>query len=310
MNDVDVLGDAQRLRAFLAVVEAGGFSRAAIRLGVRQPTVSSLVAALERRAGAPLLVRSRAGVRLTPAGEALLPHAQRLMATAEEARRAVDAAVSRGRRRLAVAGGEALVTHLLPPALARLRRTLPRLAVTVRAAEPARALADLRAGEVSCVLAALAGGGAPDDLETARVGEDRLVLVGPPGEEGDLAAVPLADALRGRTLVVREAGRADRAETEAVLRTTAAAPADRLVVAGLGAAVACVAAGLGRALLPGIAAREAVAAGRVRVVATAEVLPALVYALCARPAAPGGRPDPLVGALAAALRAAAPDAAA
>jgi len=303
MNDVDLLQDAARLRAFLAVAETGGFSRAAARLGVTQPTVSSLVAALERRAGAPLLVRSRGGVRPTAAGEALLPHAQRLLATAEEGRRALDGAASAGRRRLTVAGGEALVTHLLPPALARMRRTLPRLSVTLRAAEPARALADLRAGEVLCVLAALPEGAAPpDDLAVAEVARDRLVLVAPPGGAGDAGPLPVAEAVRGRTLVVREAGRADRTETDALLRASGAAPAARLVVAGLGAATACVAEGLGVALLPGVAVRDALAAGRVRAVPTVEPLPALHYAVCSLP--PGPRaPDPLVAALVRALRA-------
>lgn len=300
MDDVDLIADAGRLRAFLAVVDLGGFSRAADRLGVSQPTVSALVAALERRVGTPLLVRARSGARPTAAGAALVPHAERLLAVAEEGVRAVDGAVSAGRRRLAVAGGEALVTHLLPPALAAVRARLPRVAVSVRALEPARALSELRAGEVSCILAADGPGGAlAGDLDAFEVGEDRLVLVGPPGGTDDPA--PLAEALRGATLVVREAGRADRQATEALLRAAGVSVSDRVVVAGLAPALACVEAGLGMALLPGIALAAALRAGRVRAVPTAEPLPALRYSLVTRA---GAAPDPVVAALIEALAAA------
>ncbi len=57
----DWLTDAARLRALIAVADAGGFSRAAAVLGVTQPTVSTLVAALERRLGVRLLERGRSG---------------------------------------------------------------------------------------------------------------------------------------------------------------------------------------------------------------------------------------------------------
>lgn len=292
MNTVDLLSDAARLRAFLAVVEHGGFSRAAAALGVTQPTVSSLVAALERRVGSPLVVRSRSGTTPTPAGAALVPHAERLLAVAEEAVRAVDAASSAGRRRLAVAGGEALVTNLLPPALAELRGRLPRLTVTLRAAEPGRALAELRSGEVGCVLMSVAA--APDDVAMTPVADDTLVLVGSADGPSAVTPVPLAEVLAGATLVVREAGRADRAEIDALLRQTGVEPAERMVVAGLEAALRAVEAGLGVAMLPGVAVRRELADGRLRAVPVTTPLPRLTYGVGVRR---GGPQDPVVAAL-------------
>lgn len=292
MSTVDLLSDAARLRAFLAVVEHGGFSRAAAALGVTQPTVSSLVAGLERRLGTELVARSRAGTTATAAGAALIPHAERLLAVAEEAVRAVDAATSQGRRRLAVAGGEALVTNLLPPALAELRGRLPRLTVTLRTAEPGRALAELRSGEVGCVVMSTAA--APDDVTVTPIAEDRLVLVASADGPSAVAPVPLAEALADATLVVREAGRADRAEIDALLRATGVEPAERMVVAGLEAAVRAVEAGLGVAMLPGVAVRRGVAAGRLRAVPVTTPLPLLVYGVGVRRDAPQ---DPVVAAL-------------
>ncbi|MGW7276559.1 LysR family transcriptional regulator [Streptomyces sp. NPDC054864] len=74
-----------QLRAFVAVVEAGGFSAAADELGMSQSAVSHAVASLERELTAPLLVRS-APARTTALGERVLPHAR----TALSASRSVE----------------------------------------------------------------------------------------------------------------------------------------------------------------------------------------------------------------------------
>lgn len=64
-----------RLKAFAAVARTGSFTRAAAQLGVSQPAISQNISELEKYAGGRLLVRSRAGVRLTPMGEELMRHA-------------------------------------------------------------------------------------------------------------------------------------------------------------------------------------------------------------------------------------------
>jgi DNA-binding transcriptional LysR family regulator len=63
------------LRYFVAVAEELHFTRAAEKLYVSQPALSKQIRALERQLGAPLFDRDQHGVRLTPVGAALLPHA-------------------------------------------------------------------------------------------------------------------------------------------------------------------------------------------------------------------------------------------
>jgi DNA-binding transcriptional LysR family regulator len=65
-----------QLRYFLAVVDAGGFSRAAKQVNVTQPTLSIGVAKLERALGGPLFVRNSKRVHLTPLGVRILPQAR------------------------------------------------------------------------------------------------------------------------------------------------------------------------------------------------------------------------------------------
>lgn len=63
------------LRLLVAVAETGSFTKAAVRLNYTQSAVSRRIAALEQRAGGPLLERLPRGVRLNPTGRVLHRHA-------------------------------------------------------------------------------------------------------------------------------------------------------------------------------------------------------------------------------------------
>ncbi|TCL75906.1 LysR substrate-binding domain-containing protein [Rhizobium sp. BK251] len=79
--------DLDLLRTFAAVVDSGGFTRAAERVHLTQSTVSQQVKKLEANIGRVLLLRDKStgGVQTTEEGEVLLSYARRLLATAEEA---------------------------------------------------------------------------------------------------------------------------------------------------------------------------------------------------------------------------------
>ncbi len=80
----------QQLAYFLAVAETRHFTRAAELSRVAQPSLSKQIKALEEELGAPLFVRARGNITLTPAGEILLPLAQRILADVETARREIQ----------------------------------------------------------------------------------------------------------------------------------------------------------------------------------------------------------------------------
>ena len=78
-----------QLESFVAVAEEGALVRAARRLHVSQPPLTRRLRSLEDELGAPLFERLARGVRLTEAGEALLPVARRVIAEVAAAREAV-----------------------------------------------------------------------------------------------------------------------------------------------------------------------------------------------------------------------------
>ncbi|WP_405139017.1 LysR family transcriptional regulator [Nocardia sp. NBC_01388] len=92
----------QQLSYFLAVATTRHFTHAAETLGVAQPSLSKQIRALETELGAPLFSRARGNITLTPAGEALLPLANRILADVDTARLEVQelAGLRRGRVRL------------------------------------------------------------------------------------------------------------------------------------------------------------------------------------------------------------------
>src|SRR5690554_2574647 len=95
--------DVRRLKYFLAVAEHRHFTRAARACHVSQPALSQQIRSLEREVGAPLFDRLTTGVELTPAGEVLRVHAERVVRELENAKLAVEEAAGAVRGELSVA---------------------------------------------------------------------------------------------------------------------------------------------------------------------------------------------------------------
>ncbi|MGW4897233.1 LysR family transcriptional regulator [Kitasatospora sp. NPDC004240] len=145
--------EARHLRVLRAVARTGSFSAAARELGCTQPAVSQQMKALEKSVDTPLVVRSGRGMQLSEAGRVLLKHATGILAglCAAEEEVAAIAGLRAGRVRL-VSFPTASST-LVPPAVARLRDSHPGVRVSLVEAEPPESLAMLRGGECEVALA-------------------------------------------------------------------------------------------------------------------------------------------------------------
>jgi len=117
--------ELRQLRYFVTVAEELHFGRAAVRLHMTQPPLSQAIAALEDQLGAPLFLRNRRTVALTPAGAALLPEAKRLLAEAESLPELVRRAAAGEAGRLAIAFITSADYSVLPPFLRRYSERYP-----------------------------------------------------------------------------------------------------------------------------------------------------------------------------------------
>lgn len=191
--------DPKRLLVFREVVRAGSISAGARRLGWTQPAVSQHLAALERSAGMPLLLRGPRGVEATEPGLALMAHADAVAARLSDARAEIDTFADRAAGRVRVAAFPSGAAVMLPPALRRLGERHPMLRVDLTEAEPPQALDLVRAGEADVALTFDYGGaedGATDVIAT-RIGSDETRLVLPLTHElapgtGSIALAALA----------------------------------------------------------------------------------------------------------------------
>ena len=123
--------ELRRLRYFLAVAEELSFTRAAVRLQMAQPPLSTQIQLLESELGVTLFDRSRRAITLTAAGLALVPEARRLLADAEQTARIVRHAADGTVGRLAVGFVPAAVNGVLPDILRRYRERYPGVALSL-----------------------------------------------------------------------------------------------------------------------------------------------------------------------------------
>ena len=118
------------LRTFIAVVDGGGFTRAAERLHRTQSTVSQQLKRLEERLDTPLLLRNTRSVSLTDRGELLLSYARRLLALNDEALSALDETRLQGR--VCLGSAQEVADGGLAELLARFARLHPNVALEIR----------------------------------------------------------------------------------------------------------------------------------------------------------------------------------
>lgn len=122
--------ELQNLEAFVQVARERSFTRAAAALFLTQPSVTARIQALEQEIGRPLFERRGRTVRLTEAGEALLPYAQRALELVQEG--AAAAREAEGRGTVVVGATVSAATAVLPDLLEAFRRERPGARVVVR----------------------------------------------------------------------------------------------------------------------------------------------------------------------------------
>jgi len=196
-----------RLWLFLQVIECGGFSAAASKLFMSQPSVSNQVRQLEASLDAPLVDRSGVKVKPTAEGEVLAEYARRLFLLADEAVVAVRQVQGLATGRLAVGGTTTVGTYLLPLLLARFKKSHPRIDCDLYVGNVEQVTRKLVDGEIG--LAVLAGQPQAEQLSCEQILTDQPVVI-TPADHPLAGSTVAADALAGECFILREKGSSTR----------------------------------------------------------------------------------------------------
>lgn len=165
-----------QLEILSAVVEFGTFSDAAINLEVSQSAVSRAIASLETELGVALLSRGRFGAKLTPLGERIIQHTQKMLDLKEDIDYEVNLEKGLYNSRLRISSFRSAATHLLPANIARFRRQFPHVELTLAELDPAGVEQSLREGQTDIGLIPLPRS---EEFKTVEIARDEYVVLLP-----------------------------------------------------------------------------------------------------------------------------------
>lgn len=240
----------ERLRSLAAVAELGSFSAAAERAGLSQPAISLQVRQLERELGMRLIERVGRRASPTAAGAELLAHAQRIDAAVREALEAVRGYANSVGGRVRLGTGATACAYLLPPMLAQLRQRYPELEVVVSTGNTADVVRAVEDNRLDLALVTLPV--ASRSLEVTPVLGDEFVAIMPAGSAWSrLPAKPAA--LAGVPLVLFEPGAQTRRLVDEWFGAAGLTVRPAMELGSVEAMKELAAAGLGCAVLPGLA---------------------------------------------------------
>lgn len=244
--------DTARLRAFLQVAERGTVAAAATSLGYTAPAVSQQIAKLETQLGASLFDRIGGRLRVSPAGEHLLPLARQMVELVGLVEQ--TGANDERRQHVVIAGFASSIRALVLPLLAS--RLAKSMTFEVHEAEDEVALRDLRLGHVDVAIIQEYDGALvsrSDRLTYSTLLSDRLRLLAPPEYPSTVKLEQLAES----GWLVNGAGTRCEEATQHVLAAAGITPRIAGRVADNATLLALVAAGHGATIAP-----ELVIAGR------------------------------------------------
>lgn len=238
----------QQLTYFVAVARTRHFTRAAELTGVSQPSLSKQIRVLENSLGTPLFVRNRGAIALTSAGEALLPHAQRILIDVESAQRTVHEVANLRRGRVRMGATPSLCDGLLPAALKRFHEAYPGIDLEVQEAGSRVLTRELAQGRLDVALLIIPLHSVDPDIETTPILRERLVLASPVGS-GMPAQMDVQD-IRDLPLVMFREGYDLRDVTLRACKEAGFEPTLAVEGGEMSAVLRFVEAGLGYAVVP------------------------------------------------------------
>jgi DNA-binding transcriptional LysR family regulator len=251
------------LRLFTAVVQHGGFTKAAAKLNLSQPAISKSLNELERQLDIQLIDRTGRTVRLTDAGRTLYARASELFGVERAAEQELRELRGLKRGTLRIAASTTIATYMLPPYLGRFHTRHPRIRIQTTSANTRSVLKMLLEFRVDV---ALVEGPVTDPRVTVVPWkDDELIVIASPSHPLRQQPNVSVSTIASEQFLVREPGSGTRVVTEHALATHGVRLSNTMRVGGTEAIKQAVAAGLGLAIVSRAAAADQLALGRIAV---------------------------------------------
>jgi len=239
--------DFGQIDAFVQVSTHRSFSRAAEVLQLTQPSITARIQTLERELGEELFERSGRGVRMTDAGLAFLPYADRMLQTLREGRDAVDEVRNVEAGSLRLGSAITISTYVLPGILHAFYQRHPGVDVVIRTGRSEQVLAMLLSDEVQVGLVRSLSN---PDVETIELYEDEIVLAADPNHRfAQSGRATVSEAAR-EPIVLFDRGSSYYGLINSFFRQAGVIPNVAMELDSLEATKRMVEAGLGVALVP------------------------------------------------------------
>ena len=252
------------LRLFAAVVDHGGFTKAAESLHLSQPAISKSLNELERQLNLTLIERGGRSIRLTAAGQMLYARARELFGVERVAEQELREVRGLKRGVLRIGASTTIATYVLPPFLGRFHLRHPGIRIRASSANTRTVLRMLLESRVDLTL--VEGPVSHPQVDVQPWREDELVVISHPEHEllsrGD---VDVAMLVR-QQFIVREPGSGTRVVSARALALHGGRLTNTMRVGGTEAIKQAVAAGLGLAIVSRAAAADQLALGKIAVV--------------------------------------------
>jgi DNA-binding transcriptional LysR family regulator len=251
------------LRLFTAVVNHGGFTKAAASLHLSQPAISKSLNELERQLNLTLLERNGRSIRLTDAGQALYARARELFGVewiAEQELREI-----RGLKRgvLRIGASTTIATYMLPPYLGRFHLRHPGIRIRATSANTRTVLRMLL--ESRADIALVEGPVSHPQVEVQPWLDDELVVISHPQHRLLSRNDVDVGMLVREQFIVREPGSGTRDVSARALALHGVRLTNTMRVGGTESIKQAVAAGLGLAIVSRAAAADQLALGKIAV---------------------------------------------
>jgi LysR family transcriptional regulator, nitrogen assimilation regulatory protein len=241
--------ELRQLRYFVAIVDHGSLSRAAVVLHVAQPALTQQLRQLEEELGAQLLHRSAQGVLSTDAGKVFYEHAQAILKQVGDARSAVTQSTTRPSGSVTLGLPHSISGALALPLLMAARASYPEITLQLTEELSGNLAEQLKSGRIN--LAVLFDDGQLAPFASTPLVEEELMFICRSGSSlasGD-EPMALADAL-ATTLILPAQQQGVRPRIESVARGAGLALSHVIEINSIAILKSALLADMGATILP------------------------------------------------------------